>query len=108
MIGRRDKDRIQIEDLHTQVAQVVQLVNDALQVSAVEVSYIHGLGQAVPFVHGVHMAVDIAVFIRFHVVGGISVAEAVDKDLVHDGAFGPVRCGKTGENPERVVSRPRR
>ena len=102
MVRWRNKHRIQINDLHTEILQIIHLVNDALQIAAVEIADIHLLREAVPVIHLVDLLTDVAVLSRQHIVGRISVAEAVHKNLIHDSALRPVRRMEARDNAERV------
>ena len=103
MVRRRNKHRIQINDLHTEILQIIHLVNDALQIAAVEIADIHLLREAVPVIHLVDLLTDVAVLSRQHIVGRISVAEAVHKNLIHDSALCPVRRPKSRGDGKAVV-----
>ena len=103
MVGGGDKQRIEINHLYTQVLEIIHFIQHSLQIPAVEFPYIH-LGRiSVPVLHTVHMLPDIGIFVGEHVVGGIPIAETVHIDLVHDGALGPVRRLKAGQDHEIIV-----
>ena len=102
MIGGRHKNRIHIDHLNSQILQIIQFVNNPLQVSAVKIPHVHILGRPVPVFHLRHMLADIAVLPCLHVIGGVSVAETVHVNLIHDRPFCPVRGMESGDNAERI------
>ena len=87
--GGREKDRIEVDGFHPQFLQIIQPVDHALQVSAVEFPIAVGPRGPVPVPDCQAGLSHIAVFSGQHIVGRISVAEAVDEDLVHHGALRP-------------------
>ena len=91
MIGRRYKDRIQIQYFYPQILQVIQLVPDSLNISSIKIPDVHRLRQPLPVGNFVDTLSDINIFPLFHIVGSISVAEAICVNLVHDRALCPVR-----------------
>ena len=100
--GRGDKDRVQVEDLNPQVLKIIQLVQDALQVAAVEGADVGIRGGRVPVGNMLGMADGVIIFIVHHVVGGVAVAEAVRKDLVLDGTLSPARHMEAGNEAEGI------
>ena len=103
VIGRRQKQRIKIDYLDPQFLQIIQLFPDPLQIPAVKIPDVKGFRKPVPVRDPVRMPAAVAVFMVKHIIAGIPVAEAVRKDLVHDGAFCPVRRRKTRADPEKKM-----
>ena len=89
VIGRRDKEGIEINGLDTQVPQIIQLVHDPLQVTAVELPDVIGGRQLVPVLNTDHVAAAVVIFIRQDIIRPVSVAETVHEDLIHDAAGRP-------------------
>ena len=50
-VGRRYKDRIQIENFHAQILQVIKLIPDSLKITAIEAPYIHRFRKSFPVLH---------------------------------------------------------
>ena len=103
MIRRRHKNRIQVNDLYSQILQVIQLIHNPLQISAVKAAHIHRLRQFIPALCLFGLLSNITVFSGLHVIGWVPVAEAVHKDLIHYRPFRPVGRRKSRNNAERVV-----
>jgi hypothetical protein len=77
VVGRRRKDGVQVEGRHPQVVEVIEGVNDAVEVSALEALL---LGRTSPGLEGhVLLVLDLP-----------AAGEAVGKDLVEDGVLDPV------------------
>ena len=68
MIGGGYEDGVQINGIHAQILQVIQLVDNALQISSIEISNIHILRVFVPVRDMLYRLPDIAVFVRQHVI----------------------------------------
>ena len=97
---RRDKNRVQVQNFNTKLAQIVEFLDHARKVSAVKFLHILALRRTVPVRHALGITVDIVIFAGLHIVGRIAVAEAVDENLVHDRALRPVRRVESRRNPE--------
>ena len=63
MVGGGYKYRIQIDGLHSQLLDVVQLIPDSLQVASVKVPHIHGGRVPVPFRNLLYRTADIDILI---------------------------------------------
>ncbi len=107
VVGRRFEDGVEVDDRHAQVLQVIQLVDHALQVAAVEIEAV-GAGavgrhradrrwaysrSALPvgserYDGAVQFIVEEAP--GWWVVAGIAIAETVGEDLVHDAVLHPI------------------
>ena len=98
VIGRGNKNRVQIDTLNSQTFQIIKFIPDSLQIPSVEPAHIKVLRKLLPVGDSLNRASDIDVFIRFHIVGRITVAEAIHIDLVYNGALHPLRHVKTGDN----------
>ena len=105
VIGRRHKDRIQIDCLHAELLQIIQLVDDSLKISSVEISHVHICRGLIPVLDSLYMLVDIAVFIGENVIRGIAVPEPVRINLVHDASLRPVRRMESRNDPEQIIRR---
>ena len=103
MIGRRYKDWIQIQNIHTQLLQIIQLIPYSLNISSIKCAHIHTIRTFIPIRHLMYAFVNINIFPVFHIIGCIPVAEPICKDLVHNSAFCPIRRFKARHNPERIV-----
>ena len=68
MTGRGDEDRVEVEGLNAQILQVIQLINDALQVTAVEGADVGIGGRGIPVGDVFGMAYGVLVFIVHHIV----------------------------------------
>ena len=107
MVGGRHKERVEIDHPHPETVQIVQLLLYALQITAVEAVHIEGLRRCAPVLDPLRISSEIDVLVIQHIVVGISVPEAVDQDLVHDGALDPIRhvvAGNQLEGQRRVVT----
>ena len=91
VIRRRHKERIEINHIDPKLLEIVQLVQHALQIPAIEAVHIHILRQAVPILHSLRMQPEIFIFICQHIIGLVPVAEPVHVNLVDDCAAHPVR-----------------
>ena len=103
VIGRGHEYRVHVNDLDAQILQIIQFIQDALQIAAVEPAHVHVLRRFAPVLYLFHLLVDIAVFSCQHIIGGIAVAEAIHVDLVHDRALGPVRRSEARNDAERIA-----
>ena len=82
---------IEINGLDAQVPQIIQLVHDPLQVTAVELPDVIGGRQLIPVLNTDHVAAAVVIFIRQDIIRPVSVAETVHEDLIHDAAGRPQR-----------------
>ena len=102
MVGRRYKDRIQIENFHAQILQVIKLIPDSLEITAIEAPYIHRFRQSFPVLHLMNRLIQIYIFPILYVIGQITVAETIGIDLVHDCTLRPFRRGKSRNQLEGI------
>ena len=102
MIGRRYKDRIQIQHFHSQLLQIIKLLPYALQISAIKILHITYFRQLIPVCHPVHIPVQIPVFPVFHIVRWISIAETIRINLIHNRTFRPMRRVKIRNQAKRI------
>ena len=103
MVGRRYKQRIEVDHVYPQILQVIHLIQNSLQISPVKIPHVH-LGRIpVPVINLFRFVTDIMVFSCKYIVGGISVIKTIHIYLIHDCAFGPGRCGKAGYNTEIIM-----
>ena len=96
------EDRVQVDHFHTQILQIVQFVNDALNIAAVEVAVIRVSRRSVPVGYALGVSDGVIVFVVHHVVCRIPVAEPVRKNLVLYGTLSPSRHVEPGDEVERV------
>ena len=90
VIGWRNKDRIEIDDLHAEVFEIIELVHDPLQIAAVVLPGVIGRGRTVPVLDLQHLAAVVSVLAGQHIVVRVTVAKTVREDLIHHCAVGPV------------------
>ena len=102
MVGRRYKDRIQIENFHAQILQVIKLIPDSLKITAIEAPYIHRFRKSFPVLHLMNWLIQIHIFPILYVIGQITVAETIGIDLVHDCTLRPFRRGKSRNQLEGI------
>ena len=100
VIGWRHENRVEIDDIHTQILNIIQLIPYALQVTAVEAAHVHLTGIFAPIRHMHDILVYIKILVIHDIVGRIAIAKPVHVDLIHDGALGPVRGAKSRSDPE--------
>ena len=103
VIGRGNENRVQIDSLNPQLLQIIKFIQHPLQIAAVKILDIHILRHLIPVIYLMHVPVNIIVLMIQNIIGRISVAEPVHKDLVHDTALGPVRRMKTRMNSEHML-----
>ena len=103
VIGRRYKERIEINHLDAEILQIVQLIHDTLQVASIKVPDIHRRRELIPVLYLRGRRPDIEIFPVFHIVRRISVVETVYKDLIHHRSFCPLRGRKPRNNDKRIV-----
>ena len=102
---RGHEQRIEVDGLHAQRFQIVQLLAHAHQVAAVVTVEVVRLGQGVPGRGVADGRVGVIVLTVHHVVLGAAVAEAVGQNLILHRALGPlghVEAGDDRERPHRV------
>ena len=103
MAGGGNEEGVEIDGLHPQALEVVQLLADARQVAAVEAVEIAVAGQLVPGGGYAGRGATVAVLAGNDIVGGVAVAEAVGENLVLDGALGPAGHVVAGQDAEGAV-----
>ncbi len=103
MIGRGNKQRIKINNLNTQILQIVHLVHNTLQVAAVKISDVHCRRITVPVVHMLHFLIDVLVLVVLDIIGGVAVAETVHINLVHYRTLRPLRRLEAGNDNEVII-----
>ena len=82
---------MQVKTIKRTPRQIIQLVHDPLQVTAVELPDVIGGRQLVPVLNTDHVAAAVVIFIRQDIIRPVSVAETVHEDLIHDAAGRPQR-----------------
>ncbi len=68
MIRRRNKKRIKINHVYSQIFQIVQFIHYPLQISAVKTAHIHLLRIGIPVLHMYAVAADILILVCQNVV----------------------------------------
>ena len=104
VIGRRDKQRIEIDHFNSQILQIIQLVPHALKITAVEAAHIHGRRIGAPVGYLMYRTPNIDILTFRHIVALVTVAETVHKDLVHDRALCPLRRMKSRRNTKCIAA----
>ena len=104
VIGRRNKQRIEIDHFNSQILQIIQLVPHALKITAVEAAHIHGRRIGAPVGYLMYRTPNIDILTFRHIVALVTVAEAVHKDLVHDRALCPLRRMKSRRNTKCIAA----
>ena len=105
MGGRGDEYGVEIDDLHAQRLQVVQLFQHAHQVAAVVAAVVVRLGHGFPGAGMAYVILRVPVFPVHHVALRVALPEAVRQDLVLHRALGPLGHMKPRnhlEGPGRV------
>ena len=103
MIGRRYKNRVQIDHFYPQILKIVQFVHDPFQISPIKIIYIHVIWQFFPVLYPVTLAVNIIILSCQHIIKGITVAESIHKNLIHHRSLCPVRRLKSGNDTKRIL-----
>ena len=101
VIGRRDKERIEVNDLDTEVLKIIEFFTNPRQISAIETADIHRRRILLPVLNLVNRTPDIDVLPLLHIVVRISIAEAIHKNLVYHRTLCPLRRMKAGSNHKR-------
>ena len=103
MTAGGNKNGIQIQYFHTQILQIIHFLQNPLQIAAIKMAKIAIFRLRIPVFHALHLIFQIVVFPRFHIIGGISVAKTIYKNLVHDCASCPSRCLEIPQQPKIAV-----
>ena len=93
----------EIDDFNSKLFQIVQFIQNSLQISSMKSADIHCRRKFIPVFHFTDRLSDINVFSILHIIGWVSITEAVYKNLIHHCAFCPCRCGKSRHDPEIVI-----
>ena len=100
MIWRRYKNRIQIQNFHAKILQIVQFIHDTLQIAAIKLTHAHRCRHFIPVTHLRHMLINICIFTVNNIICLIPIIKTIHKNLVHHGTFCPVRCMKSRNQTE--------
>ena len=103
VIGGGYKQRVEINNLHAQILEIVQFIHDPLQIPSIKVPDVHSLGRTVPVFYLLYFFINITILSGYHIIGRVAVTEPVCKNLIHDGSLGPVRRLKSRHNPEGIM-----
>ena len=102
VIGRRYKERVEVDALYAERGEVRNFLFDALQIAAVKVADVEAVRNFVPVVYRPDVTARIVIFIVGNVVAGIAVSEPVGKNLVEHPALSPVGHVETG-NERKII-----
>ncbi len=100
MIRRRHEERVKINHIDTQILQVIHFIQNSLQIPSVKFTNSHGVRIFIPILYLHRISANISVFIRQHIVFGISIIKTVYVYLVHHGSLCPFRRFVTRYQPE--------
>ena len=103
VIRRGHKHRAQVEHFHLQALQIVEFVPDSLDIAAVKPVHIKDGKLLIPFFHLRHRKSDVDIFVSQDIVRRIPVIKPVHEDLVHQGAFRPLRYMESRCDHKRSV-----
>ena len=103
MVGWRYEQRIKINNIDAQALKIVQFFKHSGEIAAVKLADIHRRWPFVPVRHACNALINIGVFIIQHVILRVAVAETINKNLIHDGTFRPVRSMKARADAEGIV-----
>ena len=103
VVGRGYEQRIEVDHLHSQLLQVIQLLHDTRQISAVEFCHAEVLRVLPPVRHLAAIGLDIIILVVLYVIRRISIVEAIHQKLVHHRSFRPVRRRKARHNGEIIL-----
>ena len=91
VIGWWNKNRIQIQNFDSQILQIIQLIHNPLQITAIKMTDIHVVRISPPVLFLLRMQLHIAVLMIQYIIGWISIAETVCKNLIKNRPLCPVR-----------------
>ena len=103
VVGGRHEKRIEINNVDSEILEIVHLVENALQISAVEFADTHLRGIFIPVGNLLAVSVKICVLIGQNVVALVAVVKSVHVNLVHNGAFCPCGSSETCDDTEIVI-----
>ena len=91
VVAGRDKDRIQIDHIHSKFLKIIQLIHNSLKIAAIKFPDSHNRRDLFPVIHFYGSVPDIEIFPCFHIIGRISVTETIHIDLIHHSTLQPLR-----------------
>ena len=92
VITWRNKNRVQINNIHSQILQIIQFVHNSLQVTAIKLPHTHYCRNFSPVSYpGSHIA-NIKILTILHIISRIPITEAIHKNLVHNSTLRPLGC----------------
>ena len=103
IIGRRYEKRIEINNIHAQILQVVHFLQNTCQITAVKFTHAHNSRIFIPVCHTVYMLSDIGILVCEHIIIRIAVVETVNIDLIHDCTFCPGRYFLSGNQCKFII-----
>ena len=103
VVGRGHKQGIEINNINTQILQIIHLVKNTLQITAIKFTDAHGCRIFLPVIHLHCLVTDILIFPGEYIIGRISVIKPVYIDLIHNSTLGPLRCLKPGNDTELIL-----
>ena len=91
MVTRRHKDRVQINNLNSQILQVIQFIHNSLKVTAIKFTDTHNCRYLIPLFYLYTGISNVKIFSGHNIVGRITVQETVYVNLIHDRTLRPLR-----------------
>ena len=104
VVRRRHEKRVEVDDADAEALDIVQLRAHAGEVTAVKSVHVKGLDRGVPVLNTTRCPAEVDVFVVDDVVRRVAITEAIDEDLVHDGALRPVRDMETRHQAVRELA----
>ena len=101
--GCGHKQRIEVEHFHTKFFQIIHFGQYTCQITTIEVCHVEIFRTFIPVFYLLCLTVDVIIFTGFHVIGGISVTEAIGKNLIHNRTFCPLRRRKSRNDAKLVL-----
>ena len=102
VVGRRDKQRIEVQDFHAQILQVIQLIDHSLQIPAIELPHPHLIRIFIPVCYLPAVISYIKILPGLYIIGLVAIIEPVCKNLIHYRPFCPIRRRKSWYNDKFI------
>ena len=103
MIGWRNKNRIQINDIHAKSLQIIKLIHNTLQITTIEAADIHIVRILKPVLDLARAFPDIAVLVVLDIIGRISIVETIHENLIEHSTSRPFRNRESRRNLEIII-----
>ena len=105
VIGRRYKQRIEINGINTQALDIIQLIHNPLKIPAVKTPHIQSQRVIRPVSRtGGRNSIHIQIFSVQYIIGRISVAETIHKNLIENGTLCPSRYMHTRAQHKTIAA----